>query len=397
MVAGDVLRGGGRRAQELRTHTAEAAVTRLRGLVVLSIVGGIACAARPAEAQVPVQQQLAAARQHIVNLKTDSAAQLLQSVLDMTSGASGSERSWAYALLAVVRLAEQNRNGARLMFEQSLRSDPRLSVDSLAILRDLDSEAEVVFQEARVVVQGAARGAAAPAAPFSIEYQVARDTTLSGPEDQLAITLLPARRARTVVTVRTAGESSVLWRSDTLPAGESRPILWLPRSNGRPLPNNVYGFEVTGVDSVGTLATPVRWTMRLIALPPVAQPAPRELSASDQRPETLQVRHRSAATLLAGAGLGVVAAVLPTAFGRTEVNAGLAGDATAYVVAGSVAVAGIIGYLNGRRAVYQPENARLNAERRARYEADVRAGRAANEQARQRPPIRLQIERSAGP
>jgi len=366
---------------------------RLRDLVVLAVVGGIACAARPAEAQVPVRRLLAAARQHIVNLNADSAAQLLQSVLDVTSGASGSERSWAYALLAVVRLAEQNRSGARLMFEQSLRSDPRLPVDSLAILRDLDSEAEVVFQEARVVVQGAARGAAAPAAPFSIEYQVARDTTLSGPEDRLAITLLPARRARTVVTVRTAGESSVLWRSDTLQARELRPILWLPRSDGRPLPNNLYAFEVTGVDSVGTLATPVRWTMRLTALPPVAQPLPRELSASDFRPETLQVRHRSAATLLTGAGLGVVAAVLPSAFGRTEVNAALAGDATAYVVAGSVTVAGIIGYLNGSRAVFQRDAAESNAQRRAQYEAQVRAVRAANEQARQRPPIRLQIER----
>lgn len=368
-----------------------------RGLFVLGIAAGLACVAGRADAQeAAVRRQIDAAKKHIENLNADSAGPVLQAVLDVGSGASAGQRSWAYALLALVRLADQNRVGARLMFEQALRTDARLPVDSLSVLRDLESQAEVVFQEARVVVQGAARGGAAPAGPFSIDFQVARDTTLRGPDERLAMTLLPARPARTVVTVRTAGDVSVLWqRSDTLPAGASRPILWLPRgADGRPLPDGVYAFDVTGVDDAGIPATPVTWRMRLTALPPVTRPALRPLAESVFLPETLQVRHRSMVTLLAGAGLGAAAAFIPSALGRTEVNKGLSGDGTAYVVAGSVTVAGLVGFLNGRRGEYSVANARHNDSLRSQFEERVQAANQANELARRQPPIRLVREGS---
>jgi hypothetical protein len=135
--------------------------------------------------------------------------------------------------------------------------------------------------------------------------------------------------------------------------------------------------------------------MRLTALPPVTQSAPRSLAESALLPETLQVRHRSMVTLLAGAGLGAAAAFIPTALGRAEVNKGLAGDGTVYVVAGSVTVAGLVGFLNGRRAEYSAANARHNDSLRSQYEERAQAANRANELARRQPPIRL--VREGGP
>jgi hypothetical protein len=99
-------------------------------------------------------------------------------------------------------------------------------------------------------------------------------------------------------------------------------------------------------------------------------------------------------TLLAGAGLGVATALIPTALGRAEVNKGLSGDGTVYVVAGSVTVAGLVGFLNGRRAEYSAANTRHNDSLRSQYEERVRAANRANELARRQPPIRLVREGS---
>lgn len=371
---------------------------RQRGILVVMLVACAAGIPTPARAQVAVRRQIEAARQQIVNLNGDSAGMLLQSVLDARSRASSAERSWAYALMAIVQLAGQNRNGARTMFEQALRADSRLPVDSVRVLRDLDSEAEVVLQEARLVVQPAIPGAGAQSRDtLRVGFTVASDTMLAGNEGRVAVSPRPNRSARTVVTIAEVGApaGSILGSSDTLRFGEAGPLtLNLRSAEGRPLfqSGRQYGFTLTALDSFG-LRAQARWTMRLDTLPPVMQPLPRSLPESEFRPETLQVRHRSAATLLAGAGLGVVAAVLPTAFGRTELNNGLAGDGTAIVVAGSVTVAGIVGFLNGRRAVYSAENAQYNTERLRVHEDSVRAVRAANDLARQRPPIRLQIVR----
>jgi hypothetical protein len=239
--------------------------------------------------------------------------------------------------------------------------------------------------------------AAAPRESLTVNFTVF-DTTLGSAEALLPIMPRPNRRARTVVTVAAvnAPAGTILTTSDTLLPGATVPLtVNLRRADGRPIfqSGQSYAFTLTAVDSFGMQGR-ARWTMRLDTLPPVPRRELPELSGSEMRPETLQVRSRSATPLLAGAGLGAAAAALPLALGRTELNKGLASDATAYVVAGSATVAGIIGYLNGRRAVFSSENAQWNANRRRLHEDSASAIRSANERARLRPPIRVVMERS---
>jgi len=372
---------------------------RARGLMVLGVVAGIALGAGAAQAQqLSIPQRLAAAKQQIIDLNADSAAVLLQSVLASTSGASGSQRAWAYSLMALTRIAAQDRPAAQRMFRQALEQDPRLPQDSIRALQDLDSQAEAVYQQALALFRGALAGpAAVPRDSLTVSFTVS-DTVLGSAEALFPITPRPSRRARMVVTVAAANAQAgnILAVSDTLALGAAGPLtVSLRRPDGRPIfqSGQSYAFTLVAVDSFGMQAQR-RWTMRLDTLPPGRQRELPELSESEMRPETLQVRSRSATSLLAGVGLGAAAAALPMALGRTELNKGLASDATAYVVAGSAAVAGIIGYLNGRRAVFSPQNAQWNADRRRLHEDSASAIRAANERARLRPPIRVVMERS---
>jgi hypothetical protein len=376
-------------------------VKLLRAVVIMGLaaVAG-ASATRPLLAQAGIPQRLAAAKQHIVNLNADSAAPLLQSVIDPSSGADGFQRAWAYSLLALVHLANQDRMGAGQLFQQSFRTHPRLALDSLAVLRELDSQAEVVLQEARTVVLGAAPGAAvAPRDPLRVEF-TARDSILAGTDSLYTVIPRPSRLARTMVTVAAVGAptGSIQAFSDTLAPGAAGPLtIALRRADGRPVlqPGN-YVFSLQAVDTFNMTGR-VQWTMRLDTLAPVVQPLPPPLAASALRPETLQVKSRSPGSLVAGIGLGAVAAVLPTALGQSKLNAGLSGDGTAYLVAGAAAVAGVVGFLGGTRAQFQPANAQYNERIRREYEQRVEAVRTANEQARQRPRIRVTIVRETNP
>jgi hypothetical protein len=382
----------------------EAAVIRLRSLAILGAAAGIACGACTAQAQqMSIPQRLAAAKQQIIDLNGDSAAALLQSVLASTSGASGSQRSWAYSLMALTRLAAQDQPAAQQMFRQALNQDPRLPGDSIRALLDLDSQADVVYQQALTWYRNISGGqiVAAPRDTLRVAYTVAPDALLADAQAQLVVTPRPTHRARTVVTVAAvdAPVGSVLTGSDTLPPGSLDTLrVNFRRADGASYVQSGqrYRFTLTALDSLGFQAQ-AQWVMRAEIQRPIVRQLPPDLPESALRPETTQVKQRSMPALLGGAGLGVAAALLPTAFGQTQLNSGLAGDGTAYVVAGSLTIAGIVGFLNGRRAVFSPNNARFNADRIRLHEDSVQAVRRANELAQQRPPIRLVTDRSPNP
>jgi hypothetical protein len=348
-----------------------------------------------------IPQRLAAAKQQIIDLNADSAAVLLRVVLGGGSGATTAQRSWAYSLMALTRLAAGDQAAAQQMFRSALNQDSRLPQDSIQALMDLDSQADVVYQQALAWYQGRTGVPAVAAAPrdtLRVAFSVAPDALLTGAEAQLAIAPRPTRRARTVVTVAAvdAPAGSVLAASDTLRLGSSDSLrIGFRRADGAALVQSGqrYRFTLTAVDSLGFQAQ-TQWVMRAEIQRPVVRPLPGDVPDAELRPETLQVKQRSMPALLGGAGLGVAAALLPTALGQSTLNSGLSGDGTAYLVAGSLTVAGIVGFLNGRRAVFSAENARVNANRLRIHEDSVQAIRRANELAQQRPPIRLVMDRS---
>ncbi len=371
----------------------------LRALAAAGLVlGGLAAAAAPAAAQGTVPERIARAKQYILDLQSDSAGIVLQTVLDAAAGANASERAWAYSLMALVRLEAADRGGALTMFRQALRASPQLPWDSVGVLRDLQSEAESVLQEARRLTAAVEAPAGQPAAvgPLAVRFEVSAETTLAASDGRLPIVALPNRQARSVVTMALAdAPGAILWRSDTVPAGTAAPVFWPVRSaDGRVVAPGRYLFAATALESAGEQAR-VEWTMAVVRVVPDTQRLPPPVPPEELRPETLQVRHRAPAGLLLGVGIGVSALALPQLLGRPELNGSSSGDGTAIVVAGSATVAGVIGFLGGRRPQFQPENARYNADLRQQRASQIAQAAEANARARDQAPVQVRLERGA--
>ena len=372
----------------------------LRGLAAAALVawGGCVVGARPVVAQGRVAQRLAAAKQHLVDLRVDSAGLVLQAVLDTASGASAAERSWAFSLMALVRLEATDRSGAQTMFRQALRADGRLPLDSVGVLRELQSEAEGVLQETRrlyppegvVVAQPGT-----PRAPLAVRFEMPAETTLAASDGRLPIVLAPSRRARAVVTLaRADAPGAILWRSDTSAAGATGPVFWPVRGgDGRAVAAGRYLFAVSVFDEANEQAR-AEWTVTVERAEADTQAVPEAVRPEELRPETVQVRRRAPAGLVLGAGLGAAAFMLPQLVGRTVVTSGTARDGTAAVAAGAAVVAGIVGFAGGRQAVAVPENVTFNAELRTQRASQVEEAQAANARAREQAPVRVRLERS---
>jgi hypothetical protein len=360
---------------------------RTLGLLLL-----VLAAASELRAQGDAGSMIAAARAQLEQFNTDSASALLERALAPTSGATTAERVRAYVLYGIAQLTAQNVASARQSFRRALQLNPAERVDSLEFLEPEQLLREFNAERAAVVL--AVAPAAAPAVePLKVDLGLPADTILAMLDGRLPITATPSRKARTVVAVAPAdAPTAVLW-TDTLPAGATGALGWALRArDGTLVQPGRYAVLATALDSAGGISQTVERVVAISRVPADTQPLPPALTSSSFAPETLHIRHGSPVGLLLGAGLGAAAAFLPGALGRPELNKGLASDGTAYVVAGSVTVAGLIGFLAGHRVEPLPENALKNAELR-RQDASTRAAiTAANARARDEAPIRVRLE-----
>ncbi len=367
------------------------------GLVVVALHAPVAWA------QGNVATLLAGARAHLEQFNPDSAAALLEKALAPASGATKAERVRAYVLYGIAQLTLKNMTGARQAFRNALQANPNERVDSLEflepenLLREFNSERLAVVPAAREAPVVVAPAPVAVVAALTVEVTLPADTTMPVATGRFPIRATPSRQAMTEVTIAPAATPlAVVW-SDTLAAGATGVMHWNLRGNdGALVPPGRYAVTVTAMDSAGELSEAEGRVLVVSRAAPDTQALPPALAPSAFLPETAHVAHRSPAGLLVGAGLGVAVAVLPSALGRTELNQGQGTDGTAYVVAGSVSLAGLVGFLVGTRThTPLPENARRNADLRQR-DAESRAAIAsANARAREAAPVRVQVEGGA--
>ena len=361
----------------------------------------VALQAPAARAQVDVAALIAGARSQLDQFSPDSASALLERALAPNSGATKAERVRAYVLYGIAQLSSKNVTAARQAFRQALELNPAERVDSLEFLEPEDLLRE--FNSERIAVAPALEAPAAPVAaapppaPLTVRLVISADTTLPVSDGRLLILPTPSRAARASVTVTpVAAPTTVLW-ADTLAAGATWALGWNLRGwDGALVPSGRYAVSATAADSAGVVSAVVRRIVNVARALPDTQPLPPALGRSAFLPETTTVAHRRAGGLVLGVGLGAAVALLPSALGRPELNQGLATDGTAYLVAGSVALAGVVAFFTGHREVHpQPENARRNAELRQQDAARRAAIVAANARAREAVLVRVRLEGGA--
>ena len=365
-----------------------------RLVLVMLLLVAVAPAAR---GQTRVAALVRDARAQLEALNPDSAVVLLEQALAPGMNATPAEQLRAWYLYGIAQMGKDPPNlpSAQLAFRQALQRDPTLRIDSLDHLA-VDVARQFNAERAAVAVTQAP-GAPRVVERLTVAVQVPADTALSVADGRLPITPRPSRRARGVVTVSPAdAPTAVVW-SDTLPAGSTGALGWdLRTREGALATPGRYSMRVTAVDSAGEVSATIERVLEVSRVAADTQPLPPPLAPSAFAPETLRLRRGSPGAVLIGAGLGAAAALLPSALGRTELNQGLSGDGTAYVVAASVTVAGLAGFLGGRRVQPMPENALRNTELLRRDEASRAAIQAANALARENAPVRVRLE-GAGP
>jgi hypothetical protein len=367
---------------------------RLRGAVIGLLL--VAVHAQAVRAQGDVAAMIVAARAQLDQFNPDSASALLERALAPNSGATNEQRVRAYVLYGIAQLSAKNASAARQAFRQALQLNPGERVDSLEFLEPENLLRE--FNAERLALAPGPAAAPAPAVvapvPFTVQVALPADTTLAPAEGRLPILLAPSRAAKVTVTLASASTPSAPLWADTLQAGAAGALGWdLRNRDGALVPPGRYRISATAVDSAGHAAPAVTRVIVISRAPADTQALPPPLARSALLPEFTSVSHRSASGLLLGAGLGAAAALLPSALGRPELNKGLASDGTAYLVAGSVAIAGVIAFVAGGQERHPlPENVRHNETLRQQDAANRAAIVEANARARENAPVRVRLE-----
>lgn len=344
---------------------------------------------RMALAQSEAGRLISMARLQMDELNPDSAYRLLERALVAGAGATENERIRAFTLLGITELLRDsnNRLAAEQSFEQALRVDASLRIDTLA---GLHSEALGVFNAVRArvvpVVEAQVRQL------LEVSLMLPADTSLPVQGGRLRIETRPSYRSRVVVSVAPAeAPTAMLWTDSGVTSGVRTTGWNLRGRDGALVRDGRYAITVRAIDSLSQVSNTIERIINVARVPADTAPVPPLLGLEAFAPETLELRTAPAALAL-GVGLGAAAAFLPMALGSTQLNSGLKNDVTAYAVAGTVSVAGVIGFIRGRRTRISQENIRRNRELRDNNEHRRQEVTQANQRARENAPIRVRLE-----
>lgn len=297
---------------------------------------------------------LEVARAQLELIQPDTAATMLLQVLDARS-ASPQEQLRAWTLLGVAELMRGRQQAARFALRRALERDPQLRVDSLGYLH---SDLRRVFASERENI----RLDTEP--PALIGLRAAVDTTLAPAAGRLQIEVAPRRRVRLTATITPNGRNDPVWTDEQVVNGTGL-FEWDLTASGQPVAPGRYLLRVQAADPLGRLQPATRTV--LITRMGVDTLETPELPESELLPDSVPVR--PATSIIAGAALGVGTLALASLIGNDELPGG--GGGGKYIVAGSVSIAAIVGFLNGRQKRYSPANAMYNDELIARHNARV--------------------------
>lgn len=366
-------------------------MSRLRRTSLLVAVASIALGwPRPLPAQSRATGLLVGARAQIEDLNVDSAFALLTQALDRSAGATSGERVRGFTLFAIAELIRGNRTAARQSFEQALRLDPTLRVDSLA---DLQSDVLVVFGEVRAAILP---GLTVAGPLFTVRVDLPADTVVPSDGGRLVVSVRPTTGARVVTVLEPEDSAGVVVWSDTQFVAATGIVAWdLRGRDAEIVPPGRYVLRVTATYSTGQPSPLVEHVLVISRLPVDTMPHPPSLPDSAFEPETLRLRLGPARSLVAAAAFGAAAALLPSALGRGELNQGRGPGGAAYAVGGALSVAGLVSFLAGHRSRPIPASIARNRERWEQHERQRARIVEANAAVLRSAAVRVQLEGAA--
>ena len=352
------------------------------GLLLVATLGP-----QSARAQTEASRLIQQAREEIDALNVDSAFAILERALRRAPTAA--ERVRAFALLGITQLSRDDRVGARSAFEQALRLDATLRVDSLA---ELHTDVRAVFGEVRIAlgITDARRDASVASSGLSVAVEIPVDTTVPAIGGLLRVTTQPNFDARVLLSVRAVDTPGPLLWADTSESSGAATSTWNLRGpDGEIVAPGRYVLRVSASDSVGR-SSPAVDRLLVVDRSPVDtldSPAP----LGPMAPESVHLIRGSPLSLAAGLVVALSAVALPSVLGNAELQSG-ASYPSSIAVGAVVGAASVVGFVRGSRVRQLPGNVLLNSQTREQDAAERRRIELENVRRREAAPIRVQVE-----
>jgi hypothetical protein len=343
-------------------------------LTRLGTVGAVA----PPEASLP---PLARADSFYRALELDSALVSYRTIVwDSAAGHDAALRARAAtrAAMALVAMSMGRKesalaDSARVYFAVAYRTEPRFEPDS----GDAGPELRAVM-------------AAARARALGIAVNAPSDTLLPPTGGLLVIAVQPTHPALVRLRILRGDATGPAVRVDSQVTGAEARFTWdYHLADGSLLAPGGYTLVVAARDPQGEISPVVERSLQVDLEVVDTLPHPMPPPATAFAPETLRLKRAPAAVLLAGAMLGAGTLGLERALGNSGLTQGGATGAGSYLVAGSVSLVAVAGFLGGHRTRPVTENILRNAELRQRYARDREAALAEN--VRRRSDARIHI------
>jgi len=319
------------------------------------------------------------------SMELDSALLLYRRVVRDTAaehGAALRARAATRAAMALFSMAAGRKDtaladSARAYFGVAFRTEPRYEPDP----GEMGPEMRAVMEAARARVLG-------------LVVNTPSDTLLPPSGGVLVITAQPTHQAvvRLRITRGDAREGPTV-RVDLRESGGEARFAWdYHLSDGSLLSPGRYTLIVEGRDARGEVSPVIERSFRVAreVVDTLAHPPP--LTPDAFAPETLSLKRAPAGVLLAGVALGVGTVGLERALGNSALAGGKPTGTGSYVVAGSVSLVAIVGFLAGHRTRPVPENILRNEELRQQYTRDLEAVAAENDRRRENARVRIQFD-----
>jgi hypothetical protein len=296
------------------------------------------------------------------DLEFDSAAVYLRRALaaPAPNALPDTSRSRALMYLGANELFRDKHDSAVAVFRRLIAADPRYRPDLLVF----PPEVSTLFSETRLGIRATAA-------------VVPGRTEIAGLGDRLPVRLYASSIHDIIVVVAHyfGGSGGTTLRTLYNGAiGDSLEITWDGRdSTGAPADSGSYVLRVSSKGADGRVARSVEVPLAISTVRHDTLPVPLAPADSLLKPE-LTSGHGGTKALAVGLGTAFAVSVLPSL-----VASGSDPSGARYMVAGTAAVAGIVGLLRARSPRPIPENVEANHQLRAAWLERANAARAENE------------------
>lgn len=306
------------------------------------------------------------------DLDFDTAAIRLREALGLSGPQRLSETHRARALmyLGAAELFRDGRPAAVEAFQSLLLAQPRYRPDAVIF----PPEVMALYQETRIGVR-------------AIEAVVAPLTDLAVPVERLPVMLYASslHEIRVRITTSLGAPERILYEGVI---GDSLQIAWDGREpSGRVGSQGRYLLRIASRGPGGNIEREVQIPLELEHLPLDTLPWPEPLRNADLLPET-EVRANGMRQFLTGLAGAAAVGALPALVGATDAGS------VRFVVAGTIAGAGIVGLATAAKPRPIEANVAANAARRAEWQRELQRVQAENTERRRVVRVRVRAERA---